>query len=338
VFYVTTPLKVTLQVTKALRGAKALDFLKKQQFYQFETPLHEQEEFLVVHVVLDYLDGPENELQSFSDCIDFGFMTEKGELLDPDCVVADYGLQSKGYPPFHVEGWVRGRIRKGSLTPMLVYWPALQFEVGAGNTIPAVHMRLDNSGETEATAGTVMPASTPIPTKVKTPTPTATARTSLQLIADSQADFTGGQGQNSWEYLFAARDTFNWKQLTFDGSCYRVTSGEPLMGICADQGAPGLEGDIAWLYKAETSGRLLFRVTARKAEASGDDIEICAYRHTSQLKEWDLDQGDTMGFTDEFEVDANGGEMFFFTMQVSSIWREFKDDPNLFRVQVFLKQ
>jgi hypothetical protein len=183
-----------------------------------------------------------------------------------------------------------------------------------------------------------MPASTPIPTKVKTPTPTATARTSLQLIADSQADFTGGQGQNSWEYLFAARDTFNWKQLTFDGSCYRVTSGEPLMGICADQGAPGLEGDIAWLYKAETSGRLLFRVTARKAEASGDDIEICAYRHTSQLKEWDLDQGDTMGFTDEFEVDANGGEMFFFTMQVSSIWREFKDDPNLFRVQVFLKQ
>ena len=33
----------------------------------------------------------------------------------------------------------------------------------------------------------------------------------------------------------------------------------------------------------------------------------------------------------------DGGEMFLFTMQVSSIWREFKDDPNLFRVQVYLK-
>jgi hypothetical protein len=37
-------------------------------------------------------------------------------------------------------------------------------------------------------------------------------------------------------------------------------------------------------------------------------------------------------------MDVNGGEMFFFTMQVSSTWREFKYDPTVFRVQVYVKQ
>jgi hypothetical protein len=29
---------------------------------------------------------------------------------------------------------------------------------------------------------------------------------------------------------------------------------------------------------------------------------------------------------------ANGGEMFFLTMEVSSTWRAFKYDPTVFRV------
>jgi hypothetical protein len=173
---------------------------------------------------------------------------------------------------------------------------------------------------------------TPKPSKAPTSTPSA------QLLADSQADFTGGQGQNSWEYLFSeGRDSFNWKQMGFDGSCYQSPFSEERIRICADHGAPGANGDIAWLYKAETSGKLLFKVTAKKAAAQGDDIEIKVFRHTEDLKTWHLDQGDTVGITKQFEVDANGGEMFFFTMQVSSTSREFKYDPNIFRVQVFVK-
>ena len=108
--------------------------------------------------------------------------------------------------------------------------------------------------------------------------------------------------------------------------------------MCADQGAPDAKNDIAWLYQAETSGKLVFRVSGHKVEAQGDDIEIGVYRHLNRLYAWTLEQGDTQGFTDQFELDVNGGEMFFFTMHISTRWREFKYDPNVFRVQVYLKQ
>jgi hypothetical protein len=222
------------------------------------------------------------------------------------------------------------------VNPSVTDWGLYFGPVDGFKRLCEVFIRLEDStdGTPKATVALTKKA-TAAPKPTQEP-PTATP--TMQLLADSQADFTGSQGQNSWEYLFAARDTFDWKQLTFDGSCYRVTSGEPRMGICADQGAPGVGGDIAWLYKAETSGRLLFKVTAHKVEASGDDIKIRVYQHTTLLGEWDLDQGDRKGFTQQFELDANGGEMFFFTMQVSSRWREFKDDPNIFRVQVYLKE
>ena len=203
-----------------------------------------------------------------------------------------------------------------------------------------VQIRLEGEFEASSTA-TPRPVATsantasPTSSPTKAPTPTA----SMQLLADSQADFTGGQGQNSWEYLFSeGRDSFNWKQMSFDGSCYRSPFTEEEMRICPDHGAPGAGGDIAWLYKAEASGALVFKVTAKKAETPGDDIEIKVYRHTEDIKEWDLDEGDTAGITKQFEVNANGGEMFFFTMQVQSIWREFQYDPNIFRVQVYLKE
>ena len=195
-------------------------------------------------------------------------------------------------------------------------------------------------GDAEETTNETPPEATSV--SVTSPEPTkvpATSTPAMQLLADSQADFTGGQGQNSWEFLFSeGRDSFNWKQMSFDGSCYRSPFTEEEMRICPDHGAPGAGGDIAWLYKAEASGTLVFKVTAKKAETPGDDIEIKVYRHTEDIKEWDLDEGDTAGFTKQFEVNANGGEMFFFTMQVQSIWREFQYDPNIFRVQVYLKE
>lgn len=185
---------------------------------------------------------------------------------------------------------------------------------------------------------TVPPTPGPTVTKKPAPKPTraATAAPALRPLADSLTDFSGGQGQNSWEFLFAARDSFNWKQMTFDGSCYR--SSEPRTGICADQGTPGGMNDVGWLYKAETSGKLVFKVSAHKLNAQGDDIAVGVYRHTNRLDEWRLDEGDTTGFTEQFEVDVNGGEMFFFTMHIASTWRQFLYDPNALRVQVYLKQ
>jgi hypothetical protein len=199
-----------------------------------------------------------------------------------------------------------------------------------------VEVLLSRSG-----APTSVPGSGPTATSKPAPQPTRTQAPTpaMQLLADSQADFTGSQGQNSWEYLFSeGRDTFNWKQMDFDGSCWRGPFENEQVRICPDHGAPGAKGDIAWLYKAETSGKLVFKVTAKKTEAQGDDIEIRVYRHTNLLDTWYLDEGETQGFTRQFELDANGGEMFFFTMQVSSTWREFKYDPTVFRVQVYVKQ
>jgi hypothetical protein len=195
-------------------------------------------------------------------------------------------------------------------------------------------------------SGDATPSALPQPTKPSsiTPQPTKppsppTPTPSMKILADSQADFTGGQGQNSWEYLFSeGRDTFNWKQMGFDGSCWRSPFQSEQMRICPDHGAPGAGGDIAWLYKAEQSGRLVFKVTAKKSESQGDDIEIKVYRHTTKLQEWDLNAGDTQGLAKQFELDVNGGEMFFFTLQVDSTWREFKYDPTLFRVQVYAKE
>jgi len=181
-----------------------------------------------------------------------------------------------------------------------------------------------------STASPTSRPATPAPTKA--PTPTA----ALPLLADSLTDFTGGQGQNSWEFLFAARDSFVWKQMSYDGQCY--FSSEPVARICADHGAPGRTNDIAWLYRAEAGGRLVFRVTAHKLEAVGDDIAISVYRHLQRVYVWTLNQGDTTGFTKQFELDVSGGEMIFFTMHISTRWREFKYDPNAFRVQVYLKQ
>jgi hypothetical protein len=184
-----------------------------------------------------------------------------------------------------------------------------------------------------APTATKKPAATAQPTKGPTSTP------AMQLLADNQADFTGGQGQNSWEYLFSeGRQSFNWKQMGFDGSCYRSPFAEEQMRICPDHGAPGVRGDIAWLYKAEVTGKLLFKVTAHKVEDQGDDIEIKAYRHTNPVHTWRLDGGDKQGFTKQFELDLDGGEMIFFTMQVRSTWREFRYDPNAFRIQVYLTQ
>jgi hypothetical protein len=101
--------------------------------------------------------------------------------------------------------------------------------------------------------------------------------------------------------------------------------------------APGGTHDIAWLYKTEQSGKLLVRVTAHEVNAEGDDIRIGAYRHTNKLYEWSLNAGDTTGFAKQFELDVNGGELFFFTMHISSTWRGFRYDPNAFQVQVYLK-
>jgi hypothetical protein len=212
-----------------------------------------------------------------------------------------------------------------------VFAPEVDLEPACEIRIPLTRSSTGTDGPT-ATA-TKKVASTPKATEATTSTP------AMLLLADSQADFTGGQGQNSWEYLFSeGRDTFNWKQMNFDGSCYRAPFENEQLRICADHGAPGAGGDISWLYKAEASGKLVFKVTAKKTAAQGDDIEIGVYRHTNRLATWDLDQGDTQGIMKQVEVDANGGEMFFFTMQVSSTWREFKYDPTIFRVQVYLRQ
>jgi len=303
-----TPLTVQLRVAKVIRGSRASKLIKSS--YGYCDTLEGQQECILVHIVIDYLKGPDDEPVSFG-FFDFAAVTDRGSYLEE----ADVGvgeqlpyLYGKGYPPLHIEGWKAWQIRKGLDLPTLLFWPGLEVAWDMGIEVPVVYLSLTKperavSGS-EAIA-TETPWSTPVP-------PAATP--SMQLLADSQADFTGGQGQHSWEYLFSeGRDTFNWKQMTFDGSCYRAPFEGGQVRICADHGAPGAEGDIAWLYKAETSGKLVFKVTAKKAEAQGDDIEIGVYRHTNHLATWDLDQGDTAGIAKQFEVDANGGEMFFFT-------------------------
>jgi hypothetical protein len=110
---------------------------------------------------------------------------------------------------------------------------------------------------------TSSPTFSPTPVPPFTPTASATATTVPVVaatpeplpIADTQSDFSGSPGGGKWQYQWSeGRDSFNWKEMQFDGSCWRTTNSETYVRICSASAHPGLTGDIAWRWQSDFSG------------------------------------------------------------------------------------
>lgn len=178
------------------------------------------------------------------------------------------------------------------------------------------------------------PTLTKAPTATSTAMPTATPTPELQLIADTQGDFSGTQGLSNWEYQWSlGRDSFDWAQMHFDGTCWHTTNEEQPVRICRDSGHPGLTGDIAWRWTSEVNGHIWVRVSAHKIDTQGGDgVVILVYRNTTELRNWQLGGNDSQGFTDGFGMDVAQGDLVFFVIKVGG---DSTYDHTAFKAQIY---
>jgi len=187
---------------------------------------------------------------------------------------------------------------------------------------------------TDTPVPTSPPTLTKAPTATSTAMPTATPTPGLQLIADTQGEFSGTQGLSNWEYQWSlGRDSFDWAQMRFDGTCWHTTNEEQAVRMCRDSGHPGLTGDIAWRWTSEVNGYIWVRVSAGKIDTQGGDgVVILVYRNTTELRNWQLGWNDSQGFTDGFEMDVAQGDLVFFVIKVGG---DSTYDHTAFKAQIY---
>lgn len=196
-----------------------------------------------------------------------------------------------------------------------------------------------------ATARAVTPAapissSTPTLTPVATKAPAAPPPTSTlpPPLADSVSEFSGAQGQGNWQYQWSkGRDSFDWIDMQFDGSCWRAPKlgdrvWEDYVRICSTSAHPGAEGDITWRWTSETNGPVQVEVSARKIDTQGGDgVEIVVYRNTEEIKRWPLAANDAVGFTQSFNLEVKQGDYLFFVLKPGA---DSTHDETAFRSRV----
>lgn len=121
-FSLTKPIamSVELRVVEVIRGAKAEKIIKWGGSWLCDT-MQGQEECVLAHVVLDYVSGPADDPVSFS-WIEFGVEKSGGQFSTADMSTGNLPyFDGQGYPPLHVDGWVKFNIRSGADLPQLVY-------------------------------------------------------------------------------------------------------------------------------------------------------------------------------------------------------------------------
>jgi hypothetical protein len=156
----------------------------------------------------------------------------------------------------------------------------------------------------------------------------------LQPIADTKSDFSGSQGGANWDYYWSlGRESFNWTPMTFDGTCWRTDNEEQAVRICQSSAHPGVTGDIAWRWTSEVSGPVWVWLSASKIDTEGGDgVIILLYRNTTEIRRWQLGPKDSLGFTDELQVEVDQGDYLFFVMKVGG---DSTYDHTAFRAQVY---
>jgi hypothetical protein len=191
-------------------------------------------------------------------------------------------------------------------------------------TRPAATLIVTSTTPVEASPPTPSQTPTPAPIATKAPvaSPPPTSTPTPAPLANSVDEFSGGQGQNNWQYQWSkGRDSFDWVDMQFDGNCWRAPKTgdrvwEDYVRICPTSAHPGVEGDITWRWTSEVSGPIQVEVFARKIDAQGGDgVEVVVYRNTEEIKRWSLAASDTLGFTQQFGLDVKQGDYLFFVLK-----------------------
>lgn len=176
------------------------------------------------------------------------------------------------------------------------------------------------------------PLPTPLPPPV-TPTPVNT----LQLMADTQRDFSPTPG-GTWQYFWSQPNENRFEAMTFEdrkyGACWYTKDEEDYVRICPDSGHPGNDADIAWSWTSPFSGRVRVTVSARKIDRGGDGVVILAYYNDQAMEGLRLGPDDTQGVTDRqlFEVDVRAGDRITFVMKKNE---RVENDHTAFRAQIY---
>ncbi|HXV44379.1 MAG TPA: protein kinase [Anaerolineae bacterium] len=181
---------------------------------------------------------------------------------------------------------------------------------------------------------TPVPSFTPAASATSTAAPVVAATPAPLPIADTQSDFSGSPGGGKWQYQWSeGRDSFNWKEMQFDGSCWRTANSETYVRICGASAHPGLTGDIAWRWQSDFSGPIQGRVSARKLDTQGGDgVVILVYRNTTEIKRWELGANDSQGFSQPFETDMAPQDYLFFVIKAGG---DSTNDEIAFRAQIY---
>ena len=176
--------------------------------------------------------------------------------------------------------------------------------------------------------------STPTETLTPTPQPTATAILIPQPVADSTRQFSSVQGASRWQYQWSlGRDSFDWREMVYDGTCWRTTNDETSMQICQDTAHPGLSGDIAWRWTSNLTGDIRASISARKLDtAGGDGVTIHLFRNLEQVNSWHLPFDDSRGIDETITVNVNPDDYLFFVLKMN---QNPVNDLTAFQAQIY---
>jgi hypothetical protein len=163
---------------------------------------------------------------------------------------------------------------------------------------------------------------TPTLASISTPAPTSTSTRVLQpqLLADTLADFSSGQGK--WEYLWSPPGENRWSSMVYEsrqyGACWY---NQDYIRICPEAAHPGNGADVAWRWTSNVSGPLQIELSVAKKDTGGDGVLIYVQHYTTNnivfpLFSGSLAGGDKRGFKETLTVETiMPGDQLLFMVQ-----------------------
>jgi serine/threonine protein kinase len=174
----------------------------------------------------------------------------------------------------------------------------------AGQATPDSPIHLETStppGVAQAATPTLAPTFTPVPSPTSTPVPQP------QVLADTLADFSSGQGK--WEYLWSPPGENKWSSMVYEsrqyGACWY---NQDYIRICPEAAHPGNGADVAWRWTSNVSGPLQIELSVAKKDTGGDGVLIYVQHYAANnivfpLFSGSLEGRDKRGFRETLTVE-----------------------------------
>lgn len=181
---------------------------------------------------------------------------------------------------------------------------------------------------TSAPTATSEPTATPLPapTTASIPTDTPVPQiAAISEIADNRNGFSGNQGENGWKYLMeSSRNSGVWREMQFDGNCYRTDNWEKDVRICADgEVHPGQSTRVAYEWRPTFNGSADITVHVHKVDTTcGDGVWVGIFRARdgvgveAELGSLLIGGGDNTGRTATFSTPINPGNLFYVIIDI----------------------